>query len=495
MSNIQISHLTFCYDGSCEPVFDDLSLTLDTDWRLGLTGRNGRGKTTLLRLLAGELSGRGTVRIPLPCRRFPVPVCDRSCPVREVVRDLCPEVMDWQIDCETAQLGLDEALLDRPFETLSGGEQTRALLAAMFLADGHFLLIDEPTNHLDAQARALVADYLRTKQGFLLVSHDRAFLDQCIDHILVLGRSEIELQAGNFSSWWENRQRKDNFERMQNQKLLREIDRLNAAAQRAEAWSHTIEKAKFGGKKDNGLRPDRGAIGHKSAKMMKRAKSMETRTREAAEEKSGLLKNVEHAEPLSLSPLVHHAGRLIELCGGDISLGGRQLCSGLRLEIRAGDRIALTGPNGCGKSTLLRLLAGQDVPYTGIIHRASGLKISYIPQDTNGLCGTVYDYAQACQIDPTRLLTLLRKLDFPRALFERDMAGYSEGQKKKVLLARSLCESAHLYLWDEPLNYIDVFSRMQLEDLLRETGATVVFVEHDQAFVSQTATQVCALGG
>ena len=104
------------------------------------------------------------------------------------------------------------------------------------------------------------------------------------------------------------------------------------------------------------------------------------------------------------------------------------------------------------------------------------------------------DYAAACGVDLTQMLTLLRKLDFPRALFSRDMTGYSAGQKKKVLLARSLCERAHLYLWDEPLNYIDVFSRMQLEALLQEAQAAMVFVEHDQVFVSRTATQVLTLG-
>lgn len=493
MSMIQISHLSFTYDGSSEPVFDDLSLTLDTSWRLGLVGRNGRGKTTLLRLLSGELHGSGLLRLPVPCRRFPVPVPDHSRTVQAVMQALCPDAMDWQIACEAGQLGLSEAMLARPFGTLSGGEQTRALLAALFLSEDRFLLIDEPTNHLDAQARALTADYLRRKQGFLLVSHDRAFLDACIDHILVLGRSEIELQAGHFSSWWENRQRKDACERAQNRKLLHEIDRLSAAAQKAEAHSRTIESAKFGGKTAIGLRPDRGAIGHKSAKMMKRAKHIEARTREAANQKASLLQNVERVDALHLTPLHPPAPRLAEV-RGNIPCGGRILCPDVRLEIRPGDRIALTGSNGCGKSTLLRLLAGQaPAEQQPHVRRTSGLKVSYVPQGTHDLSGSLLQYAQSYAIDPTRFLTLLRKLGFSRALFEQPIACYSEGQKKKVMLARSLCESAHLYLWGEPLNYIDVFSRMQLEELLRDTGATIVFVEHDQAFVSRTATQVIAL--
>ena len=494
MSQITISHLTFGYDGSAENVFDDLTLTLDTDWRLGLIGRNGRGKTTLTRLLAGELTGRGRISMPLPCRRFPCPVAHPERPTRAVLQEAAPAAADWQIACEAGRIGLPEAALDRPFATLSGGEQTRALLADMFLAPDAFLLIDEPTNHLNAAARAQVAAYLARQRGFLLVSHDRAFLDRCVDHILALGRTGPQLQAGNFSSWWQNRQRQEAHERAENQRLRGEIDRLQAAARQAAARSHAIEQAKFGGKKENGLRPDRGFIGHKSAKMMKRAKAITARTQAAAAEKAGLLREVERTDRLALAPLQHHAARLVEVRDGYVPLGGRQLCAGLRLEVGPGDRVALAGPNGAGKSTLLRLLAGQAVPYTGQVVRAPGLRVSYVPQDTGGLSGTVQDYAAACGVDLTQMLTLLRKLDFPRALFARDMAGYSAGQKKKVLLARSLCERAHLYLWDEPLNYIDVFSRMQLEALLQEAQAAMVFVEHDQAFVSRTATQVLTLG-
>ena len=151
-------------------------------------------------------------------------------------------------------------------------------------------------------------------------------------------------------------------------------------------------------------------------------------------------------------------------------------------------------PNGAGKSTLLRLLAGQAVPYTGQVVRAPGLRVSYVPQDTGGLSGTVQDYAAACGVDLTQMLTLLRKLDFPRALFSRDMAGYSAGQKKKVLLARSLCERAHLYLWDEPLNYIDVFSRMQPGGAPAGGAGGHGLCRARPGFVSRTATQVLTLG-
>ena len=112
-----------------------------------------------------------------------------------------------------------------------------------------------------------------------------------------------------------------------------------------------------------------------------------------------------------------------------------------------------------------------------------------MPQQADHLTGSPLDWAEEQEIDLTQFLTILRKLDFPRALFERDMAGYSAGQKKKVLLAASLCRSAHLYVWDEPLNYIDLFSRMQIEQLLLEYRPTMLFVEHDKVFREKVATR------
>ena len=123
----------------------------------------------------------------------------------------------------------------------------------------------------------------------------------------------------------------------------------------------------------------------------------------------------------------------------------------------------------------------------------SGLIVSYVPQDASFLSGSLSAYAEACGIDRTLFFAILRKLDFARVQFEKDMADYSAGQKKKVLLARSLCEQAHLYLWDEPLNYIDVFSRMQIEQLLTAYQPTLLFVEHDRTFCDKIATETVRL--
>ena len=492
MSQITIQNLHFTYDGDHTPVFQELNLQLDTSWKLGLVGRNGRGKTTLLRLLAGELEGRGSIRLSQGSRYWPKPVDDSSRRTLDVLLEHVAPEEAWRLNWELSKMGLGEEVLDRPFYTLSGGEQTRALLASLFLAEGAYHMIDEPTNHLDGPGRELVAKYLRNlDQGFLLVSHDRAFLDGCVDHILSLNQTGPELVRGNFSSWFRDKEDRDRGELAQNEKLKGEIKRLERAARRTSAWSDKIEQTKYGAL-NSGLKVDRGFIGHKSAKMMKRAKNLEGRQQKAIQEKAGLLKNVEWADSLKLSSQHYYSDRFLEGRELAISYPGTTGKS-ISFTLCQGERLCLDGGNGSGKTSLLRLLVGDEVPHSGTLFRASGLKISYVPQKADHLQGSLLSWAERQSIELTRFLTVLRKMDFSREQFERDMREYSAGQQKKVLLAASLCRSAHLYVWDEPLNYIDLFSRMQLEELILQYRPTLLFVEHDRAFREKVATQTVLL--
>lgn len=494
MSLITISGLTFAYDGSYDNVFENASFQFDTDWRLGLIGRNGRGKTTLLRLLQGEFAYQGRISSGVSFRRFPAAVRDPDAPARKAVFDAAGEFEPWELSRELSLLGLSDELLERPFRTLSGGEQTRLLLAALFLGGAGFPLIDEPTNHLDCEGRERLAEYLRRKDGFLLVSHDRALLDGCVDHIVSLNRAGIDVQRGNFSAWQREKERRDASERAENEKLRREIDRLGEAARRASGWSDRLERTKLGSR-NSGLRPDRGFIGHKSAKMMKRAKTIEARRETAASEKEALLHNVENVETLRLSPLEHPKQTLLWARELSLYYGETIVQRNLRFELKRGARLALAGRSGCGKSSLLRLLCGEAVGHDGDWSAASGLKISYVPQKTDFLQGSLNAFLERRALNETLFKAVLRKFGFPREQFGKPLEHYSAGQRKKVLLAASLCEQAHLYIWDEPLNYIDVFSRMQLEELLLEARPTLLFVEHDAAFCRKIATETLVLDG
>ena len=432
MSMIKIENLTFSYPTSYDNVFENVSFQVDTDWKLGFVGRNGRGKTTFLNLLLGKYEYSGKILSSVQFDYFPYPVSDKNRITEDILQEICPLAEEWELMRELSYLDVDVDVLWRPFETLSNGEQTKVLIAALFLNEGHFLLIDEPTNHLDAKARKSVAAYLKKKKGFILVSHDRRFLE---------------------------------------------------SAKRAAVWSERVEASKIGA-------ADKGYVGHKAAKMMKRSKSIEARQQQTIEQKSALLKNVETAEAIKIQPLNYHTDLLASLSNVVVYYDGISVCEPVSFEIRQGERIVLDGKNGSGKSSLLKLVVGQSIDYTGTVTVGSGLVISYVPQDTSYLCGTLSEFAEENNLDESLFKAILRKMDFERVQFEKDIKDFSGGQKKKVLIAKSLCEKAHLYVWDEPLNFIDVYSRMQIEQLITEFAPTMLLVEHDSVFRDTVASKI-----
>lgn len=478
MSIIRAEKLTFSYPSSFDPIFENVDFQLDTDWKLGLVGRNGRGKTTLLRLFLGEFEYSGKLIHSVPFDYFPPTVSGGNRRTETVLLEICPFAQEWEFLRELSCLKVAQDVLQRPFTTLSAGEQTKVLLAALFLNEGRFLLIDEPTNHLDAEGRRQIADYLKRKKGFILVSHDRYLLDECTDHIMSLNRNGIEVQSGNYSSWRENFERQQQFESSRNERLKKEISRMKQSARQAAMWSDRTEASKRGA-------ADKGYVGHKAAKMMKRSKAAETRKERAIEEKSGLLKNTEREESLKMQSLIYRSEKLVSFSDVAAVYDGRCVCDPVTFEIRSGERVILCGGNGSGKSSLLKLLLGESAEHTGIITTGSGLKLSYVPQDAEGIKGSLTDFAQMHRLDESLFKTVLRKMGFERVQFEKDMKDFSAGQKKKVMIAKSLCEPAHLYVWDEPLNYIDLYSRIQIEQVIEEFSPAMLLVEHDVYFAEK----------
>ncbi len=494
MSIICANNITFSYDGSYGNIFENVSFQIDSDWKLGFIGRNGRGKTTFLRLLLGDFLYSGSIQSSDKFEYFPYEVADRSRRTYDVMADICPECKEWQIKKEISLLEVSEEALERPFETLSEGERTKVLLASLFLISHRFLLLDEPTNHLDVDARKAVRDYLKGKNGFILVSHDRDLLDACVDHILSINRTDIEVQKGNFSSWWENKNNRDNFEQDENRKLIREIFRLGKSAGRTAGWADKVEKSKHA--PDNSRdKPnfDKGFIGHKSAKAMKRAKSITSRQLAAADEKSKLLHNIERYDDIKISPLPFHKERMIDAAHLSLFYGELKVVDDISFTIHAGDRVAVTGRNGSGKSSILKLICGQEISHKGTLKVESGLIISLVSQDTSHLSGSIDDFVPKFGPDGALFRAILNKLDFSQEEYNKNLEEISEGQKKKVLIAKSLCEKAHLYVWDEPLNFIDIFSRMQIEKMILAYQPTLLFVEHDEAFRRNIATETIKL--
>ena len=492
MSLISVKNLTFRYDGSINNLFENVSFNIDTDWKLGLIGRNGKGKTTFLKLLLGKYEYKGTISKSVEFDYFPFEVKEQERMAIEIVNEIAPNVEDWEIIKELNLLNTDAEILYRNYNLLSGGEQVKILLISLFLKGNNFLLIDEPTNHLDIETRNNLVEYLKKKKGFILVSHDRDFLDKVVDHIISINNTNIDIQKGNFSSWQDNKNRQDNFELTQNEKLKKDISKLEIAAKNTAQWSDKIEKSKYN-TTNSGSKVDRGYIGHQSAKMMKKSKVMEKRIEKAIEQKSNLLNNIVRNETLKIIPLDNRKNPLIIANELQIKYNEKAIFSKRTFEVNNKDRIAIIGKNGIGKSSILKLIMGEEIQYNGTLKINNNLKISYVSQSTKELKGTLKEYALKNEVEESIFKAMLSKMGFSKTEFEKDIRDMSEGQKKKVLIAKSISEPANLYIWDEPLNYIDILTRLQIEEAILKYEPTLIFVEHDETFVKNVATKIIEL--
>ena len=522
MAQIQVTDLTFSYEGSVDDVFENVTFSIDTDWKLGLIGRNGKGKTTLLNLFMEKYAYQGSISASTRFDYFPYPVTDEESDMTamELMEKWKPEAESWQVLIQMDQLKMDPECLYRPFCTLSYGERTRVMLAVLFATENEFLLIDEPTNHLDGKARDIVKAYLASKKGFILVSHDRDLLDGVCDHVLVLNRETIEVQAGNFSSWWENKEKLDAFRQAENEKHLKEIGKLKVAADRTGRWAEKSENSKIGFdpvKEHDRSISTRAFVGAKTKKMQARVKAYETRIDREIGEKEGLLQDIEKVTDLKIMPLSYHKELLVDAYDMGLQYEGsdRKLFENLRFQVRRGERVVLSGENGCGKSSIIHAILNNldkhttealrsesssdnkkseaELIVTGRLDVASGMTVSYVSQDTSYLRGSIKEYTQKNGLNESLFLAVLRQLDLGREQFIKNIEEFSEGQKKKVLIATSLITPAHLYIWDEPLNFIDVFSRMQIEKLILQYKPTMLLVEHDIRFQEKVATSIIRL--
>ena len=249
MSQISVNNLTFYYEGSYDNIFEDVSFQIDTDWKLGFIARNGRGKTTFLKLLTGQYEYRGSIASSVVFDYFPFEVRDRERNTIDVIEEIYPDYEFWKLCREFNYLAMDAEILYRPFSTLSNGEQTRVLLALLFTRENHFLFNRRAHQSSGYEDKGCSAGVFKIrKRGFILVSHDRNFIDGCVDHVLVINRESIEVQQGNFSSWQENKRKQDACELAENERLKKDIKRLTESAKEAGQWADKVESTKIGGR-------------------------------------------------------------------------------------------------------------------------------------------------------------------------------------------------------------------------------------------------------
>ena len=493
MSKISVNNLSFSYYGNNEKVFENVTFNIDTDWKLGLIGRNGKGKTTFLNLLLGKYEYQGIISKSVDLDYFPFDVDNKNRMAIEIINDIAPQVEDWEIIKEINLLNTNAEILYKNYNLLSGGEQVKILLISLFLKNNNFLLIDEPTNHLDSETKKNLIQYLKNKKGFILVSHDRKFLDEVVDHIISINNTNIEVQSGNYTSWKENYDRQTNYEMKQNEKLNKSISKLEVASKETENWSNKMEKTKSRAHNKTEGSIDKGYIGHQSAKMMKKSKVLEQRMKNEIEAKKSLLNNVDRIDDLKIVPLKNERKSLIYCEDFAIKYNNKEIFKKISFEICDGDRVAFCGKNGVGKSSILKLLVNGNIEYNGILNKVNNLKISYVEQATENLKGSIKEFSRLNNIEESLFKAMLIKMGFSKDDFDKNLQSLSEGQKKKVLIAKSFSENANIYIWDEPLNYIDIITREQIENSILKYKPTLIFVEHDETFVSNIANKIINL--
>lgn len=523
MSTINFNSVTFYYKDSLNKIFDDLTLNIDTNWRLGLIGRNGRGKSTLLNLIDRKIFPvKGEILSDLKTFYFPyVPVNTDQTTFNVIKENIAPysfwklkmnelsnaadeksivefgEILekyqaasgyeiDAMIEKEFAEIGMDSLLLKRDFNTLSAGEQTRALIISLFLKKDSYPLLDEPTDHLDMKGRVLLGEYLSGKKGFILISHDRNFIDTCVDHVLSINKSDVRINSGNYSRWKYNIQIEEEFEKRKSENLKREVRSLELSAKKRRGWAETKEKEKKGAY-------DKGYIGHKSAKQMKRALNIELRINSKLDEKKSLLKNAEDERKLKISQDKTFKDKLISVEKASLSFEGKIIFEDFSLDVFNGERVALTGDNGSGKSSLINAIKKELCLDGGSIYIPRAINIYYSNQIPLWKSGMLRDHLKRENTDETKFRSILGVMGAWGELFERPLETFSKGELKKVELCRSFISPANILIWDEPLNYLDVMSREQLEEVILEFEPTMLFTEHDKAFVENVATKVVSM--
>ncbi|WP_283679522.1 ATP-binding cassette domain-containing protein [Lentilactobacillus sp. Marseille-Q4993] len=344
MGTIQVKNLTYQYLDSDKAIFKNLSVDINDNWKLGLIGRNGRGKTTFLKLLLGELDNQNSVTTNVQFTYFPKFPSDPTQTVIDLMTSTGGEA--WQARIELDRIGIDSSFDQRSFNSLSGGEQTRVLLARGFITRGAFPLIDEPTNHLDISGRKIVGQYLRSKSGFICVSHDESFLNSFVDHVMSLNQTSVDLISGSIEDWKTSKEIRDHTAIEKNAQLRKSIKKLSSRANQQQRWAEKKE------------RESNDASSRKTAKkLMKRVKAFKRRAEKDQQDREGLVNDVEEISHLSTNIKTSTGSNLFfSLRSFCIQRDHTPLFIPINVDFHENNHLAIYGPNGIGKTTLINFL-------------------------------------------------------------------------------------------------------------------------------------------
>ena len=457
MSIITVEHVGKSF--GADPCFTDLTFGIEAGERIGVIGVNGVGKSTLLRILAGEEepdTGKIVRMNNLNVAALPqTPVFDRKETVQEYLERSLPDIADgWNLKTafDSAMQILSVPKDAEDVRLLSGGEQKKLALIRTLILPSDVLLLDEPTNHLDAKMVAWLEEKLLSYKGaIVLVTHDRYFLDRITDHILEIADRRIYTYVTNYSGFL----------------IEKELE-----------WVR------------------RGARARSTKQKARLARYEEVKNREVPE---ALTEN-----SLVMESIGERMGRkTIEIEHLTKSMGDRLLISDFTYTATREDRIGIVGPNGCGKSTLLKMIAGEVQPDGGTISLGETIKIGYFRQDFSELLGgteneRVIDYIRdvAEYVDtPSGKLSASSLLE--TFLFEGEkqytrLASLSGGEKRRLMLLRLLMASPNVLLLDEPTNDLDLAAMTVFEDFLSRFQGIVIAVSHDRYFLDNVVSRIYA---
>jgi ATP-binding cassette subfamily F protein uup len=465
------------------PLLDRASLTVLEGDRIGLIGRNGTGKSSLLNVIAGrlaldegELKRRDGLSVALVEQEPVVPPAStlrESLALRGHLEQLADERERWRIEARLVEylhrLGLDEA---KDPSQLSGGETKRGALALAFALAPDLLLLDEPTNHLDIDGITQLEDLLVKGPALIVITHDRAFLDRVATRIVELDRGLLRSYPGNYSAWEGRR-----------------------ATELAAEETASRKFDKFWAQEETWIRKGIEARRTRNAGRVTRLEQLR-RERAARRERLGHVK-------LTLDS-GERSGKLVaELTDVTKRFGDKHIVEQLSLRLMRGDRLGLIGPNGAGKSTLIKLMLGTLAPDTGSVRLGTNLEIAYFDQMREALdpektvADTISPGSDWIEVGGTRKHVMTYLAEF---LFQPQRAGspvktLSGGERNRLLLARLFARPANLLVLDEPTNDLDIESLEMLESTLQDYRGTLLLVSHDRTFLDNVVTQTLVAEG
>ena len=536
---LSVHHLTKSFDS--QPIFENVTFSLNPGERLGLIGPNGCGKTTLLRILAGqEEPDAGHVRRDPDLRTGYLPqgfeldptaslgeVIGRAAGSAEALEDemsaaaaaLAARPDDPALQtrydgllrrieaAETgraavilAGLGLDGIDPAQPVRLLSGGQHTRLALALVLLGEPQLLLLDEPTNHLDIAMLEWLEDWLTASPcATLIVSHDRTFLDRTVTRILDMDARTHRLReyAGNYTAYLEQRQAEIDRQwaeytdqQLEIRQMKQDIARVKAQAAYTERQASSV---RIGGSdmKNKGYKSYQQGIAKKVAK---KAKSREKKLDRYLESDERVERPHGDRQIRLVFNGAPHLGRQVILLD-ELSIGydhAPPLLQGLGLDVRAGRRIVLTGPNGSGKTTLLRTIAGQLPALAGEVRLGASVRLGYMTQDQSSLDlrRTALETVQPVFRNETEARTFLADFLITGDEPLKPNALLSYGQRARLMLALLIANGCNCLLLDEPVNHLDIPSRAQFEQALDAFDGAILAVVHDRYFIERFADEV-----